>query len=247
MPLDSDPCYGWDKEKYAVPPKLRIPLSEWPALFEACQTPLETITLSSGLFLFLRGSEQQRIQMKHVHLDDLEIEVYRVKVKEWDIMPIPEELDPYLRNHLTHMTELGFVDKNHYLIYAMSQARAVKGTFGIAKNSNVPNPIKANGRPFKIVQGILERAGYPTYREGEHTLRRSAARAYFDSLVSQGYDGALRRVMSMLGHKDSKTTEEYLGLELDRLQRNADLKGKPMFPSVRNASIIPITRGRSGD
>jgi hypothetical protein len=46
----------------------------------------------------------------------------------------------------------------------------------------------------------------------------------------------------MLGHAHSRTTERYLGIDLDRQQRNADLSGKLMFP-VQDAQVIPIRRG----
>lgn len=242
MHRDSDPTFDWKKLKYAIPPKQRIPVGEWPVLFNACETPLETITIATGLYLFLRASEQQCIQLKHIRLDELEIDVYRRKVQDYDTMPITAELEPYLRRHLTFMAEQGFTHPDHYLIYAKNPAKTVKGRQGFLTGQAGINPNKPAGRPYNIVQDVLGRAGYPTFREGEHTLRRSGARAYFDSLVGQGYDGALREVMSMLGHKNSKNTEGYLGLEQDRYRRNTKLKGKPMFPNLQDANVVPIRR-----
>jgi integrase len=240
MPSDADPCRGWRKEFYAIPPKLYIPVGEWNRLFAACETPLETVTIATGLYLFLRASEQQGIQLKHVHLDRDEIDVYRRKVRDYDTMPIPAELSPRLRDHLTYLASEGFSDPDHYLIYTKTTPRTVKGVQGFVPGSASINPTKPSGRPYLIVQTVLERCGYDTYNEGEHTLRRSGARAYFDTMVDDGYDGALRRVMSMLGHKNSRNTETYLGLSLDRHKRNTDLRGKPMFPHLQDARIIPI-------
>ena len=76
---------------------------------------------------------------------------------------------------------------------------------------------------------VLDRAGYPIAKEGGHTLRRSGARAYYDELCEDGYDGALRRVQSMLDHSTTIVTEGYLGLGLDKEARNKALKGQPMF------------------
>jgi hypothetical protein len=45
----------------------------------------------------------------------------------------------------------------------------------------------------------------------------------------------------MLGHKNGTTTERYLGLDPERLARNRDLRGKPMFP-VQDAKVIPIRK-----
>lgn len=242
MHRDSDPTFGWKKLKYAIPPKQRIPVGEWPVLFSACETPLETITMATGLYLFLRASEQQRIQLKHVRLNELEIDIYRGKVVDYDTMPITAELEPYLRQHLTFMAEQGYSHPDHFLIYAKHPGTTRKGHQGFLPGKALINPVKPAGRPYNIVKDVLGRAGYATFGEGEHTLRRSGARAYFDSLVSQGYDGALREVMSMLGHKNSKNTEGYLGLEQDRFKRNSKLKGQPMFPQLQDATIVPIRR-----
>ncbi|HLP97642.1 MAG TPA: site-specific integrase [Sideroxyarcus sp.] len=240
MSTSADPCHGWRKEFYAIPPKLYVPVSEWPRLFHACQTPLETVTLATGLYLFLRASEQQQLLVKHVHLDRHEVDIYRRKVRDYDTMPIPAELAPYLRAHLTHMAEEGHAHPDSHLVYARTTPRVVAGRQGFVPGTTGVNPSRPHGRPYLIVKGILERAGYDTHQEGEHTLRRSGARAYFDTLVADGYDGALRRVMSMLGHRNSRNTETYLGLSLDRHRRNHDLRGKPMFPQLQDARIIPL-------
>jgi integrase len=246
VPRDYDPLHGWKKERYEVPPKLRIAVTEWPRLFQHCDNPVETIAVATGLYLFLRASEQQCLQVQHVHLADHEIEVFRPKVRRWDTMPISAELAPYLREHLTWMAARGFANREHFLMPARFPAKVHAGVQGFLKGAAPYNPDRPIGRPYVIIQGVLERAGYPTFREGEHTLRRSGARAYFDSLVGQGYDGALRRVMSMLGHRNSKVTEVYLGLDIDRLTRNRDLRGKPMFPELTNSNVTSLTRSSRG-
>lgn len=98
------------------------------------------------------------------------------------------------------------------------------------------------GNPHITVQRVLKRAGYPHFKEGQHTLRRSGARAYFDALVEQGYDGALRRVQSMLGHAHANMTERYLGIDLDRKKRNDDLRGVSMFPSLQDGNVINVVK-----
>lgn len=243
MPKDSDPCYGWTAIEYTPAEKTRIPYHEWPRLWAACETPVDTIIVATGLFLFLRGSEQREIQLKHVHLYRGEIEIHRVKGKAWDTMPISSELEGYLREHLEFLASIGISDPEHYLIPSKFSPLNLKGGQGFRKGSGGYNGAVPFCRPYDYVKAILNRAGYPTEHEGEHTLRRSGARAYFDSMVTQGYDGALRRVQSMLGHKKATTTEIYLGLSLDRHRRNTDLRGRPMFPPVQNAKVVPIRQG----
>lgn len=104
---------------------------------------------------------------------------------------------------------------------------------------------KPQSHTYRPAQRALEALGYPVLREGEHTLRRSGARAYADQLRSQGYDGALLRVASMLGHKDTKQTEHYIGWHLERQQRNEALAGKSMFGDLfaQDAGIVlPFTK-----
>jgi len=241
MRRDSDPALGWRNARVPEHDWLRVPASEWPRLFSACRHPTETIVVATGLYLFLRASEQKKIQLKHVHLAQAEIDIWRVKNKQFDTMPITSELDGYIRQHLTFMAEQGWADPNHYLVTSrMKMAKDERGR--IVGGTGVFDASRPASAPHTIVQRVLGRAGYSTFKEGEHTLRRSGARAYFDSLVGQGYDGALRRVQAMLGHEHARTTERYLGLTLDRQTRNNDLKGKPMFPAVQDAKVVPIRK-----
>jgi integrase len=241
MSQNSDPLFGWRVVKVKQPEKTRIPHHEWARLFTACETQIERGALALGLYLFLRGSELKTIQLKHVHLQDSEIEIYRTKTREWDVMPISAELDTYLRQHLTWLAEQGVSQPEHYLLPTYTKPIPAKGRprGGFVEGSGQINPNKSLYHPYRYIQNVLQRAGYPTFTEGEHTLRRSGARAYFDHLAANGYDGALRRVQSMLGHSSSMMTEVYLGLDLDRRQRNSDIKGKPMF-GVQDANIVPI-------
>lgn len=246
MPRDSDPTFGWKPLKAASAEKLRIPVHEFGRLIDACENPHEDIIVATGLYLFLRGSEQRYLRIGHVSLDRNEIEVYRVKTRERDVMPISLELEEHLRGYLRWLAEQGISGPDHYLIPSRFHAEARAGHKGLVKGSGGLNPAKPFCRPHEHVQRVMARVGYPTDGEGEHTLRRSGARAYFDSLVAQGYDGALRRVQSMLGHKTSMMTERYLGLDLDRHKRNEDLRGRPMFPALRDARVVPLREGSRG-
>ena len=246
MRKDSDPLFGWKPAKYSTPERLRIPIGEWSRLFAACHSQIQTIAVATGLYLFLRGSEQKTIQLKHVHLDASEIEIYRTKTREWDTLPISSELDHHLRLHLTYLAKHGVTEPDHYLIPARTYPTNSPNGGGFVKGSGKLNPLRPFGHPYRVIQRVLDAAGYETYQEGEHTLRRSGARAYFDALVDQGYDGALRRVQSMLGHKTIRNTEIYLGLTLDKHRRNQDLRGKPMFPALTDTRIVPIRESLHG-
>jgi integrase len=233
MTRDNDPLLGWRSERVPDQERTRIPVQEWPALFDAVRRPQEQVVLACGLFLFLRSSETMNLRLKDVDLQNGLVDVWRPKTKQRDTMPISTELDGHLRQHLTWMASMGWTDPDHFLAPAFTkdfqrddQNRWIPGT-------GLMDPTRPVTHPHRLVQAVMRRAGYELRRgEGGHTLRRSGARAYFDSLVADGYDGALRRVQAMLGHQNAFMTEIYLGLDLDRATRNADLSGKPMFPGI---------------
>lgn len=243
MPRDHEPLQGWRRGRVPEVQRTRIPSDEWASLFAACQYPVERMVLATGLFLFLRASEQQAIQMKHIDLEAGRIKVYRQKTDSWDEMPISIELDRELRRYLTWYGEQVTIHPDHYLIPPRIVGTLARdGGNRLVAGTGKIDPTRAHTKPHLVVQRVLARAGYPTGKEGEHTLRRSGARALFDILVSQGYDGALRRVQSMLGHRKSLITEIYLGLDLDRHQRNIDIAGQEMFPGlvIDTATVTPI-------
>ena len=66
-------------------------------------------------------------------------------------------------------------------------------------------------------------------REGSHTLRRSGARAYYDHWVAEGRADAIRIVQTLLHHKKVEQTQEYIGLELDRANRDELMRGVTIF------------------
>ena len=75
-------------------------------------------------------------------------------------------------------------------------------------------------------------------------MRRSGARALFDQLVQDGYDGAIRTVQAMLHHTSVTTTEVYLGIHLDKKRRDEAIRGKVMFPvSAENVVELGVARG----
>lgn len=245
MHRDSDPLFGWRMETLPKPDRLRIPQNEWWKIFAACQHPNETMACALGFYLFIRSSEMRAIRLRDIDLDEGEILIYRSKTRDYDIMPITKELDGYLRQHLTWLAKQGATNPEHFLLATRSKPLSFQGAKGFRVGTTRLIPDMAIAYPYKVIQEVLKRAGYPTLKEGAHTLRRSGARAYFDVLVDSGYDGALKRVQSMLGHSHAQMTEHYLGLDLDRRNRNKALKGQPMFPNLeqQDAQIIPIRKG----
>ena len=97
-----------------------------------------------------------------------------------------------------------------------------------------PKPTEVHASPWRMVQVPLQRMGYPTKGEGFHTLRRSSARALFESLraAEYGRDHALMVVKEFLNHSSTAQTEHYLGLNQERVIRDVLLKDKPFLSAL---------------
>lgn len=228
-----DPMNGHRTEKVPTKDRLRIPVTEWGALLDAAPHPLERVLVACGLYLMARVSELQGIHLRDLDLEAGEVTVWRPKIKRHDTLPICAELDAELRRWLAWYTATAQPGPEAFLIPNRERSQTVRdprtGRLVRLANDALVNPNAPMQRPHRHVKWVLDRAGYGTHSQGGHTLRRSGARAYFDELVDLGYDGALRRVQSMLDHSSGQMTEVYLGLALDKEARNKSLKGKPMF------------------
>ena len=247
MPVDSDPTYGWKALSYLPAERMLIPRNEWPRLFAHCQDETETILIATGLYMLTRGSEAAGIQLRHIKLNIAKpiVQIHRVKNKQRVWLPIMSEYDPYLRRQLTYLAEQGFAGPNHYLIPTRTPAIHKPGSGVFTAGTGSVNANAPICRPYDTVKAVLDRAGYSTYWEGVHTLRRSGARAMFDELCSRGYDGALRRVQTMLGHRKSYTTERYLGISLDEMMLLDEFAGQSLYSSNPSdvAQIGGVQRG----
>lgn len=122
------------------------------------------------------------------------------------------------------------------------------GTKTRQRTATAWSPDRPMTHPERVVQDALGALGYPTRGEGCHTVRRSVARALFDSMAGDtGYDAALRTVSATLHHKSSATTEIYLGLTSERARRDSLLRGRPFLSDLggRTADVIEMDAKRA--
>lgn len=253
MPRDHDPTEGWRNAKSEKSEQLWLPVDEFPALLEAADNPRDRAVIALGLFTFARGSELSTLRIQDVDFDKSLLTLYRWKTKDADLMPISSELWSEMDRYLAYYkVNQGFELKPEwYLVPVRSKTVPVwdyeTRTIDPTRRREADLlPTQRLYRPYEPVKRALRKLGYDPKGSGAHTLRRSGARALFDRLRKEGYDGSLRRVSSMLGHKDTKTTEIYLGLSLEREQRNELLAGQPMFPALRDATVIPLREVSGG-
>lgn len=251
---DFDPTQGWRNQRVARTERLRVPIEQFPALLDACAHPRDRAICALGLFTFCRGGELQTLRVRDLDLAHNAIHIYRHKTEEEDVLPVCIELADEMKRWLSwyRTNTESVLNPGWFLVPSKgpnpTEQNPITGRLQVVPGGLADlRPTRRATHPYRAVQRALGVLGYPTEREGEHTLRRSGARALFDTLRDAGYDGALMRVASMLGHKDVRVTQRYLGLDLERTQRNETIAGQAMFPSLSWADADVIEVDFDGD
>ena len=249
MARDWSPTDGWRPVRVPRVDRTRVPVDEFAALLDAATHPRDRAVCALGLFVMLRGSEIQSLRLRDLSLDSLELVIYRHKTKQADVMPVSEELRVEMVRWLNwYRADQGSLRPDWFLVPAKDPNHTFydPATGRIGVDTSVPaslRPATRLGKPYAAVQRALEGLGYDGYREGEHTLRRSGARALADALNEDGgSDGALMRVASMLGHSDVRVTQKYIGWEMERRKRNEAVAGRVMFPAMHRPAALALAR-----
>lgn len=243
LPRHYDPTDGWDNARVERRPKLWIGPEEFANLLEVCDNPRDRAVIALGLFTFCRGSEISSLTIGDLDFDNHYVRIHRHKTKEWDELPMSKELEDELSRWLAeYRRQAGSLQNGWYLVPARS-ALPMAFDFDLKKLQPTGQPARLKpttqlGKPYDCVKRALARIGHDEKGNGAHVLRRSGARALFQRLRVEGYDSALRRTSAMLGHKSVTVTEVYLGLELEKQQRNELIAGKVMFPSMHGGSVV---------
>lgn len=234
---DQDPIAGRRYLPQEPAPRLRISIEDFTHLLDSATLPRDRMLIACGLYLMARQSEITNIQFKHINLDAGEITVYVKKSKLWDTMPITSELRTELVRWMNVLQdECGPIQPDWYLVPPRRKRGFHESTY---------EPTARLTRPHAIVHDVLTAAGINDGGDnwvGLHVLRRSAARAAFDEMAKDGYDGALRRISAWLHHKNTATSEIYLSLDLDKATRNRDYNNKPLYPSLQATNVVPLRR-----
>lgn len=224
--------------------RLRLSPAELLDLPNFATTPRDRCLIVLAANTALRASEITSLRVKDVDLAAgwLQVSVHKSRLE--DVMPITDELDGALRSWLVNYVDAaGPLDGDWFLFPSRRPGRnRYSRTAGLLKATYEHGPLVPSSpisKPALVVQRALRASGSIIERgEGLHTVRRSVARAFFDSNVRRGYDSALRATSALLHHSSTQVTEHYLGLMSEKLHRDEVLRGRSFLTAMINDSNV---------
>ena len=240
--------------------RLRLGLPELRQVLEVQRHPRDRLTMALVMNTGLRASDLASIRVGDVSLPYGELDVVIRKTGARDVLPITKDLDTELRRWFVWYQERMRVQKlspDWFLLPAKSRPvllpyprRKDVDVFAVELDPTTAARYDGLLRPVKLGLASL---GITDSQQGLHTIRRSVARVYYDYLTAEGgdtADQALRMVQVLLGHASVKTTELYIGVEVEREKRNHSLRGKSFlsYPAVtdKDGTVHDLLQRSSG-
>jgi integrase len=236
-----------------VPKRIRLQLSadELLRMIDDCENPRDRVALAIGMNTGLRGGDIAALTVGAVNLGNNTLLAWQEKPDEETLLPVTAELRVELLRWFPIYAQAMALDDwmdlpNHWTLCPPAGGRAVDVT-DLSKGFRVVyRPERRYTHPETIVQRALERLGHPTRQEGFHTLRRSAGREIYDLAVAERVGDPIRIAQALLGHKNQKTTELYLGITHERTQRDELMRGKSFLTRVRDAAVADAPASLEG-
>lgn len=242
-----NPMAGMKPPKFTVRERNRLEVSKFPEMLDAALFPRDRFLMATGLYTLSRT-----IEIRPLRIEDIKWDLNRIKMDvgkrtgrqvATDLKPMTiefrEELDLWLPEY---ERMCGPLQPHWYLIPTRTAGNPLRvGAGAVQVNQNyIPTRMMSQHVPKRIVQEALEAVGFPTrtddgtsLNEGMHTLRRSGARARYDAKRWMGHDNAIRHVQMLLNHANANMTELYIGINLDKIERDEELIGDYMYPQNR--------------
>ncbi len=168
------------------------------------------------------------------------------KSHKQDDLPIELELDAAIREWLTHYSEhLGRpLEPGMFLVPAKENIPWGTGPDD-TRDTFRYKPLNRISRPEDQYLRAVQAAGLPfTKGNGWHTLRRSFARIFYEEMKRRGHPDPIRPVQATLHHDKPEMTYHYIGVQVDRQDRNEVLRGQ-MFLSRLAADATNVTQLRA--
>lgn len=242
---DIDPMRGIDRARPDAPKqRLYLNASELLSIPDYCTIAVERIACAIGMNTGLRGNDIRNLKIFDVSLASGNLQTEIRKTRKLDRKPITLdlhwELNLWLNTYADLMEcERDKLESDWLLVPSFHYFHSKDG-----KPHLRLKPTQVHQAPWRMVQRPLAKMGYPTVGEGFHTLRRSSARALFESLreAGEGRDHALMIVKEFLNHANTAQTEHYLGLNQERAIRDDLMRGKPFL-----SALVPIEQARAAN
>jgi integrase len=218
--------------------------------------PRDRALLAAAINTGLRANEIARLKVGDVNLDTLTLRVWISKNQVEDDMPVTSDLAAALRSWLADYArsiERPLLGNDHLFPAATGPRYRWRLADDRTKEKYQTPSTYVPHRPVtklhRIAQSALRQVGLPTRNEGIHTLRRAAARHFYDTLAAdpkRGHEGAIRLVMTFLHHTNASTTEHYLGVSSELKARDESLRGRSFLPRPTTAAdVIPLNKRRA--
>jgi len=214
-----------------VPRRVRLQLSatELQMMLDGAD-PRDRVGLALGMNTGLRGGDIAALTVSSPDFTTSRLTAWVEKTDEEIVLPMTSDL----RDEL--LSWLDYYATYHGLTVAQlpNDWTLMPPAQGVSFNVNNPElgrrviykPHQRFKHPEVIVHRALARLGYPTHKEGFHTLRRSAARVVFEAAKAAGDPDPIAIPQTLLNHKSRRTTELYLGVSVEKSRLDDMLRGK---------------------
>ena len=233
---DVNPMDGIGRARPDTPEKrLLLSAGEMLALPDLAANPVERVALALGMNTGLRANDIRHLTVFDASLQSGVIQTEIRKTRKLDVKPITLELHAELVRWLDSYADFMGLKSRADIPNEWLLVPSYRNPAPAEQRRHIhPRPTTVMTHPWRLVQRPLAKLGYPTKGEGFHTLRRSSARALFESLRAsgEGRDHALMIVKDFLNHASTSQTEHYLGLNQERAIRDALLKDQPFLSKL---------------
>lgn len=217
-------------------PKFYIPPARFPEALDiaGARDPRDRAVIAFLLGTLARGdSEAAPVELRHLDLDNLTVQLWRVKRQRWTTTAInPDMAGEMERWGAVYAAEMGYMSframRADHPEWKLLPART-GWNMGFRLKPDAQISVMA-----RIVKRVLTGLGVTETEngksvehrgEGGHTIRRSGAAAMFDNLTGElGFDGALLMVSAMLDHEDTQVTLTYIGRDRQKQKLNEWLR-----------------------
>lgn len=248
-----DMMIEWPREKPIKQPKLRLGENALLDILEAAEHPRDRMLVMLGLGTVSRNGTIKLITWGDVRWDIGELALRDEKTGDHThTAPFTQDLERELiawRAFYEEETgESVVAHPDWYVIPKFTPSRY--GPDG-PKGPRAPQrliPTAPLERPFLPVQRIMDKLGMTKRFQGMHTFRRSMLRLHYDELRNMNdiagrprhtVDSAALTCMAWSNHKEIKTFLGYIGVEVERENRDKIWKGKSLFDPFGARTVTP--------